>query len=74
MCHLLKDSSADVQKMSYHLLQESARKWTEHLVIEAGVDVEDTAKIELPSELMEILQRSTQPEDEMEYDEQVHTL
>jgi hypothetical protein len=73
MCHLLKDSSPNVQKMAYRILQESARKWTEHLVIEAGVDVEDTVKTELPSALLDILQRSTQYEDEMEYDEQVRS-
>src|SRR6266550_2253320 len=54
--HLLLDSSADVQKMAYHLLSAAAKKRTEHLVIEAGVDVESTTKIDLPDELMAILQ------------------
>lgn len=56
MSHLLLDSSADVQKMAYHLLSAAAKKRTEHLVIEAGVDVESTTKIDLPDELIAILQ------------------
>ncbi|KAK7439775.1 hypothetical protein VKT23_017349 [Stygiomarasmius scandens] len=58
MCHLLLDPSADVQKMAYQLLQQAAKKWTEHLVVEAGVDTEETVKVELPDELMVILQQS----------------
>jgi E3 ubiquitin-protein ligase listerin len=56
MSHLLLDTSADVQKMTYHLLSAAAKKRTEHLVIEAGVDVESTMKINLPNELIAILQ------------------
>jgi len=58
MCHLLLDPSADVQKMAYQLLQQAAKKWTEHLVVEAGVDTEETVKVEVPDELMIILQQS----------------
>jgi hypothetical protein len=70
MCHLLTDSSADVQKIAYQLLQEAARKRTEHLVIEAGVDTEDNVKTELPIELIEILRRDILY-GEIEHDEQV---
>ncbi|KAJ7199225.1 hypothetical protein GGX14DRAFT_468328 [Mycena pura] len=56
MCHLLADPSIDVQKMAYQLLTVAARKHTEHLVIEAGVDVDEAVKAELPIELLDILQ------------------
>lgn len=56
MSHLLLDTSTDVQKMAYHLLSAAAKKRTEYLVIEAGVDVESTTKINLPDELIAILQ------------------
>ncbi|KAK2461029.1 hypothetical protein APHAL10511_006970 [Amanita phalloides] len=55
MCHLLVDSSTQVQKMAYRLLSVAAKKRTEYLVIEAGVDVESTIKIDLPDELIAIL-------------------
>ncbi|KAI3605699.1 delta 9-fatty acid desaturase [Moniliophthora roreri] len=58
MCHLLSDPSVDVQKMAYQLLQQAAKKHTEHLVIEAGVDTEDKFKAELPPELVVILQQN----------------
>ncbi|KAJ7056206.1 hypothetical protein C8F01DRAFT_377750 [Mycena amicta] len=58
MAHLLADPSADVQKMTYQLLTVAARKRTEHLVIETGVDVDDTVKADLPLELLDILQTS----------------
>ncbi|OCH91295.1 hypothetical protein OBBRIDRAFT_887096 [Obba rivulosa] len=57
MCHLVRDTSAEVQKMAYQLLHESARKYTEYMVIEAAVDSEATMKPELPAELIDILQR-----------------
>lgn len=41
--------------MSYQLLQEAARKRTEFLVVEAGVDTEGTFKAELPQELIDLL-------------------
>ena len=64
MSHLLLDTSTDVQKMAYHLLNVAAKKRTEHLVIEAGVDVESTTKINLPDELIAILQLDLSTSDE----------
>ncbi|KAF5370318.1 hypothetical protein D9758_006910 [Tetrapyrgos nigripes] len=58
MCHLLSDPSVEVQKMAYQLLLPAAKKRTEHLVIEAGIDTEDKVKAELPSELMVILEQT----------------
>ncbi|THV07136.1 hypothetical protein K435DRAFT_710473 [Dendrothele bispora CBS 962.96] len=65
MCHLLLDPSVDVQKMAYQLLQQAAKKRTEHLVIEAGVDTVADFKAELPLELMVILEQTSnfEPED-----------
>ncbi|KAL0570451.1 hypothetical protein V5O48_011508 [Marasmius crinis-equi] len=59
MCHLLMDSSVDVQKMAYGLLRQAAKKRTEHLVVEAGVDTEDKFKAELPHELLVALQQQS---------------
>ncbi|KAM6492444.1 hypothetical protein JOM56_012168 [Amanita muscaria] len=56
MCHLLNDPTISVQKSAYHLLNIAARKRTEHFVIEASVDVESNMKIDLPEELITILQ------------------
>jgi len=42
--------------MAYNMLQQAAFKRTEHLVVEAGVDTEGTLVIELPKELLDILQ------------------
>lgn len=42
MCHLLKDSSIENQKLAYFLLQQAAVKRTEHLVIEAAVETPDS--------------------------------
>lgn len=56
MCHLLTDPSVDVQKMTFQLLQQAARKRTEYLVIEAGVDSDDNFQADLPEELLLILQ------------------
>ncbi|KDQ60057.1 hypothetical protein JAAARDRAFT_32435 [Jaapia argillacea MUCL 33604] len=63
MCHLLVDRSVDAQKMAYHLLHEAAKKRTEYLVIEAGVDGDTTVHCQLPGELLEILQRTLNQED-----------
>ncbi|KAI9062239.1 hypothetical protein FKP32DRAFT_1593812 [Trametes sanguinea] len=63
MCHLVTDGSVNVQRMAYQLLQEAAKKYTEHLVIEAAVDVEGTMQVELPLELLDILQRDLSQED-----------
>lgn len=57
MCHLLCDSSTEVQKMAYQHLREAAKKRTEYLVIETGVDTEDNIQAELPIQLIDILQR-----------------
>jgi hypothetical protein len=76
MSHLILDSSTDVQKMAYQFLQGAARKRTEHLVIEAGVDTEDTFKAELPLEILGILQRTIIPSEEarLEQEEQVRII
>ena len=63
MCHLLTDSSTEVQKLAYQLLHEGTKKHTEHLVIETAVDVDDAVKIELPAELLDIISRSLDPDD-----------
>lgn len=63
MCHLLMDSSDNVPKMSYKILQVSAAKYTEHLVLEASVESESTVPLELPPELVQLLQSSLE-EDE----------
>ena len=44
--------------MAYELLQEAARKRTEHLVIEAGLDTESVVKSLLPWEFVSLLQQS----------------
>ncbi|KAF9258177.1 hypothetical protein L218DRAFT_964691 [Marasmius fiardii PR-910] len=59
MCHLLSDPSVDVQKMAYKLLQQVAKKRMEHLVVEAGMDMEDKFKAELPHELLVALQQQS---------------
>ncbi|TFK64592.1 hypothetical protein BDN72DRAFT_260036 [Pluteus cervinus] len=57
MCHLVIDASSEVQRMAYKLLNNAAKKRTEHLVIEAGVETESNVKIDLPKELLDILQQ-----------------
>ncbi|KAJ3574319.1 hypothetical protein NP233_g1845 [Leucocoprinus birnbaumii] len=57
MCHLVTDHSLEVQKMGYGILRVAAKKRTEHLVIEAGVDTESSVDATIPSELMDIVQR-----------------
>ncbi|KAF7968525.1 hypothetical protein HWV62_30179 [Athelia sp. TMB] len=59
------NASSEVQKMAYGLLQEAAKKRTEYLVIEAGVDTEDLVQAELPVELTTLLQRSLNHEDDL---------
>ncbi|KAG6818998.1 hypothetical protein H0H93_016518, partial [Arthromyces matolae] len=63
MCHLVMDSSVDVQQRAYHFLALAAKKRTEHLVIEAGVDSEGTVNIDLPENLLKMLQRDIVGED-----------
>ncbi|GBE89079.1 hypothetical protein SCP_1500820 [Sparassis crispa] len=69
-CHIITDASIDVQRMGHRLLHEAARKYTEHLVIEAAVDSETTLRPELPLELVHILQRNLNYEDPVEHDDQ----
>ncbi|KZT68385.1 hypothetical protein DAEQUDRAFT_727954 [Daedalea quercina L-15889] len=67
MCHIIEDPSVDVQKMAYRLLHEAARKYTEHMVIEAAVESEDPVRIELPLELIQILQRDLALEEDLDF-------
>jgi E3 ubiquitin-protein ligase listerin len=55
MCHLVTDTSNDVQKMAYQMLQEAAKKHTEYVVVEAAVDSEGAYQARLPAELLDIL-------------------
>jgi E3 ubiquitin-protein ligase listerin len=71
MCHLLSDSTPQVQIMAYQFLQRATRRRTEYLVIEAGVDTESAVKVELPSELIALLQRDLELRNDSERDEQV---
>jgi E3 ubiquitin-protein ligase listerin len=71
MCHLLTDSSVEVQKMAYQLLHEAAKKRTEYLVIELGVDTEHAIEAQLPIELIDILQQSLSLGDGFEDNENV---
>ena len=64
MVHILLDSSPDVQKMAYSMLQVAAQKRTEHLVIEAGVDTSAEANFELPEEVIAIIQNSLNIEED----------
>lgn len=63
MCHLLLDTSETVPKISYKILQASAAKYTEHLVLEASVENENTVPLELPLELIQLIQSSIPDED-----------
>jgi hypothetical protein len=56
--------------MGYHLLQNAARKRTEHYVIESAVDTEDVVKPELPTELLAILQQSLGAGEALDLDDQ----
>ncbi|KAK0452099.1 uncharacterized protein EV420DRAFT_1273820 [Desarmillaria tabescens] len=58
MCHLVMDTGTEVQKKAYMLLQQAAYKRTQHMVVEAAVDTENTFKAELPPELLIILQQA----------------
>ncbi|KAH9932237.1 uncharacterized protein B0H18DRAFT_1083328 [Fomitopsis serialis] len=70
MCHIIEDPAIDVQKMAYRLLHEAARKYTEHMVIEAAVESEDPVRIELPVELIQILQRDLSAEEDSGFEYQ----
>ena len=54
--------------MSYRLLQRAAYKFTECFVIEAGVDIEDVVKAELPAELIATLQQTLNIGGDLELD------
>lgn len=56
MVHVLGDPDVSILRMVYPLLQTAAKKRTEHVVIEAGVDTNEDAKFELPVELLELVQ------------------
>ncbi|KAG6896299.1 hypothetical protein C0992_009252 [Termitomyces sp. T32_za158] len=58
MCHLVMDSSVEVQKMAYHFLALAAKKRTEYLVIEAGVDAEAAVNMDLSRVHLDLLQRN----------------
>lgn len=64
MCHLLLDPSAAVQKMAYSLLQQAAKRRTEYLVVEAGVDTSGETTFQLPTELLDVLSRALEGHDE----------
>lgn len=74
MCHLIMDASADVQRMAYQLLYESARKYTEHMVIEAAVDSEAAMSPALPEELIGILQQYLDLDGNIERNNQVNRV
>lgn len=63
MCHVINDPSDNVQRMAYKMLCASATKYTEHLVLEAAVDSDAELKLELPLELVSLLQMSLPEED-----------
>ena len=69
MCHLVTDTSESVPQMAYKLLREAAHKRTEYLVVEASVDSDDTIPLDLPTELVQLLQNSFVDED---IDDSVH--
>ena len=56
MVHVLGDSDVSILRMVYPLLQTAAKKRTEHVVIEAGVDTNEDTKFELPVELLHFIQ------------------
>jgi E3 ubiquitin-protein ligase listerin len=62
MCHLVADPSIEVGKMAYEMLQRAARKRTEQVVVEAGVDSEGTYEPRLPAELLTIIVEQQLPE------------
>ena len=74
MCYLLVDSSIEVQKMAYQPLREAAKKRTEYLVIETGVDTDDTVEAQLPAELTDILQQTLNQGGGIEHNENVCIL
>ena len=69
MCHLVTDASESVPQMAYKMLREAASKRTEYLVLEASVETEDPVSLDLPEELLQLLQNSFLDE---EIDERAH--
>ncbi|KAI0084737.1 hypothetical protein BDY19DRAFT_969852 [Irpex rosettiformis] len=69
MCHLVTDASESVPQMAYKMLREAANKRTEYLVVETSVDTEDSISLDLPEELVQLLQNSFLDE---EIDEREH--
>lgn len=63
MCHLVTDASEFVPQMAYKMLREAAYKRTEFLVVEASVDTDETPPLNLPDELVQLLQQSFLDED-----------
>lgn len=75
MCHLIADPSVEVQKMAYQMLHKAAKKRTEFMVVEAGVDAEGTYQARLPDELLAtFIQDVELPESEAKVDLQKSAL
>lgn len=59
MAYLLQDGTEESQQLSYAIIKTAAHRRTEHLVIEAAVNTDESATYELPNELLCILQKSS---------------
>lgn len=55
MCHLLQDELLETQRVVYDLVRNAARKNTERLVIEIGLDTTGAMQPRLPTELLDLL-------------------
>ncbi|KAG8958385.1 hypothetical protein FRC03_009184 [Tulasnella sp. 419] len=74
LCRLLKDPSLEIQKASYHLLMQVVSKRTERIVVEAAVASEENdSRVELPKELLDLLQKDLYSGDEDVSDEELTT-
>ncbi|KAG8925869.1 listerin E3 ubiquitin protein ligase 1 [Tulasnella sp. 418] len=74
LCRLLKDPSLEIQKASYHLLMQVVSKRTERIVVEAAVASEENdSRVELPKELLDLLQKDLYSGDEDVSDEELAT-
>lgn len=58
MCHLVTDASEEVPRMAYKMLREAAKKRTEYLVVEASIDSDEPVQLDLPLELVQLLQNN----------------
>lgn len=65
MCHLLLDTSPKLQQTAFTIVRQAARRYIEHVVVEAAVDSSDESTIGLPIELLELLRNAFQ-KDEMQ--------